>query len=51
MSYSMPLRGVAPLDEKQWAQVQEMMKAGPTDETIALGKKALERASKIKRNF
>ncbi len=47
----MVLRDVKPLDEKQWAQVQEMLKTGPTDKSIATVKKALERASKIKRNY
>ena len=47
----MALREVKPLDKKQWAQVQDMLKTGPTDESIAIVKKALERASKIKRDY
>ena len=47
----MALREVKPLDEKQWAQVQEMLKVGPTDESISTVKNALERASKIKRSY
>ena len=47
----MALREVKPLDTKQWAQVQDMLKTGPTDESIATVKKALERASKIKRTY
>ena len=47
----MPLRDVKPLDEKQWAQLQAMLKEGPTDESIATVKRALKRTKNIKRNY
>ena len=47
----MVLRDVKPLSERQWAIVQEMMRRGPTTESIKTVKDALERASKIKRNY
>ena len=47
----MALREVKPLDEQQWAQVQNMMREGPTKESIAFAKSSIERASKIKRNY
>ncbi len=47
----MPLRDVKPLDEKQWAQLQAMLKEGPTDESIATVKRALKRTENIKRDF
>ncbi len=45
----MPLRDVKPLHEKQWVKIQDMMKTGPTDKSIAIGKRALKSAKKIKR--
>ncbi len=47
----MALRDVKPLDEKQWSQVQDMLKQGPTDKSISTVKHALERAEKIKRSY
>jgi hypothetical protein len=47
----MALREVKPLDNKQWTQVKAMMEEGPTDTSIATVKRALERASKIKRKY
>ncbi len=47
----MALREVKPLDNQQWEQVQNMIKTGPTDESITTVKTALERASKIKRSY
>ncbi len=47
----MTLRDVKPLDEKQWAQVQNMLKQGPTEKSISTVKNALKRAEKIKRNY
>ena len=43
----MALREVKPLDEKQWNAVQEMMKAGPTKESIQIVQESLKRASAI----
>lgn len=47
----MVLREVKPLDKQQWVQVQNMMREGPTKESIAFAKSSLERVSKIKRNY
>ena len=46
----MPLREVYPLNEKQWAQVQKMMKDGPTKESIATVETALKRVKGIRRD-
>ena len=45
----MPVRSTPPLDERQWAQLMKMMKEGPTDESTATVKRALERISKVRR--
>ena len=45
----MPVRSTPPLDERQWAQLMKMMKEGPTDESTATVKRALERIAKVRR--
>ena len=45
----MPVRSTPPLSEKQWAQLMKMMKEGPTDESTATVKRALERIAKVRR--
>ena len=45
----MPLRDVKPLNEEQWAMVTKIVKEGPTDESIAAVKKALEIAAEIRK--
>ncbi len=48
----MVIRDVAPFDDKQWDQLMENMKKGPTDNERKVVKEAQERARKIKReNF
>ena len=44
----MALREVKPMDDKQWKQVTDQLKAGPTKESIKTVKAALELASKLK---
>ena len=44
----MALREVKPMDDKQWKQVTNQLKAGPTTESINTVKSALERAGKLK---
>ena len=44
----MTLREVKPMDDKQWKQVTDQLKAGPTKESIKTVKAALELASKLK---
>ena len=47
----MPMRDVQPLDEKQWAQVQEMLKIGPTEESMRVVRESLERSKRIRKVF
>lgn len=47
----MPLRDVQPLNEEQWAQVQEMLRVGPTEESIRVVKESLERSKRIRKVF
>ena len=47
----MPLRDVQPLNEEQWAQVQEMLRVGPTEESIRVVKESLERSKRITKVF
>ena len=47
----MVLRGIAPLDDHQWAKVQKMLKEGPTDKSIRVVEEALERVKKIPKDY
>ena len=44
----MPLRDVRPLDDKQWSQVTEQLKAGPTNKSTKTVNDALRLADKLK---
>jgi len=47
----MPLREVKPFDDKQWSQLQELMKRGPSEQQLKTIAEAKERLKNVHIEF